>query len=95
MKITANMEQALMEARASGVVHAGKSVDWRGRTSRHAASTLRALAQRGLLSLAISPDGGMMGRLTEDGTSTVTLLASGNGLLRSLAGACGGFGDAR
>jgi len=87
MKLTVNMEQALMEARASGAVHAGKSVDRRGRMSRHAASTIRALARHGLLSLAISSDGGMMGRLTGDGINTVTLLASGNGLLRSLAGA--------
>ena len=87
MKLTAKMEYALNEAKASGVVFAGANTDRRGRITRHAVSTLRALHARGLLKLEISPDGWMMGCLTEQGDAAAVLLASGNGLLRSLAGA--------
>ncbi len=85
--LTQKMEFALNEAKASGAVFAGHSVDRRGRRIQHAASTLGALARRGLLALSIGPDGGMMGRLTPEGENTVVLLQSSNGLLRSLGGA--------
>jgi hypothetical protein len=83
-ELTLKMQQALLEAKASGSVFAGNNVDRRGRMMRHAASTLRALASRGLLTLNIGPDGGTMGRLTKRGENSAVLLMSGNGYLESV-----------
>lgn len=60
--ITPSMTKALEFAQRHGAVHAGANVK-RGHVVRFPASVLRALERRGLLSLQISPDGGMMGTL--------------------------------
>ncbi len=83
--ITLKMQQALLEAQAEGLVTTGRREDARGRVSRHAPSTLRALADRGLARIEHLPTGGITARLTQDGEHTVVLLESGNPFLVSLA----------
>jgi LDH2 family malate/lactate/ureidoglycolate dehydrogenase len=59
--LTVSMEKALAWARAHGVIFAGTNIR-NGCQVTFAASVIRALARRGLVTLAISPDGGMMAR---------------------------------
>lgn len=79
------MRQALLEAHATGAVCAGHSCDARGRVQNFPASTLRALATRGLATLDIGPDGTSIARLTEMGRATALLLRSGNAFLMHAA----------
>jgi hypothetical protein len=62
--LTDAMRKALELARDEGAVYAGQNVRRGGLVSKVNSSVLRALERRGLLKLQISPDGGMMGRLT-------------------------------
>lgn len=82
--LTLSMVYALRNAKADGSVVAGASCDRRGRLTRTAASTLRALAARGLVALSLSSDGGMAARLTDEGRNTLVLLDSGNGYLEAM-----------
>ena len=59
--MTPKMIEALTIANDTGGVIAGLTVI-DGRSVRISASTIRALASRGKLTLHLSPDGGMMGR---------------------------------
>jgi hypothetical protein len=52
-------------------VCAGASCDERGSRTFHAASTLRALERRGFVSVQLSPDGGMMARITDAGRAAL------------------------
>lgn len=62
--MTTAMQKAINMAKAQGgYIIAGHSVSAKGSTVRVSASTLRALAKRGVMTLHIGPDGGMMGRL--------------------------------
>jgi len=63
--LTSEMERVLEIAIGEGFVCAGAYYTNRGSRERDiAASTLRALASRGLLAVGLSPDGGMCGRPT-------------------------------
>ena len=65
--LTPRMVTALRIASEKVKVSAGLDVTPSGQSVRIAASTLRALEQRGLVTLCLSSDGGMAARLTEDG----------------------------
>lgn len=68
MVITQSMEKALMLAARNGAVFAGGGNEVaRGSCCSLSAITIKALAARGWVTLQISPDGGMMGRITEAG----------------------------
>lgn len=68
--MTQPMELALKLAARNGAVFAGKGNEVaRGSATSVEATTIRALALRGLLDTSIGPDGGMMGRLTEAGAA--------------------------
>ena len=82
--LTAKMIYAMRIAKLDGGVVAGKSIDRRGSVCTVFASTLRALASRGLVRLSIGPDGGMAATLTADGANSLTLIDSGNGFLVSV-----------
>lgn len=58
---------ALQAASESGAVCAGYNTRRNGSRFYVAYPTLRALHRRGLLALVISPDGGVMGRITDAG----------------------------
>jgi len=81
--LTDKMVYAMRIAKVDSGVVAGKSIDWRGSVCVVFASTLRALASRGLMTLSIGPDGGMAASLTAKGENCLTLIDSGNALLAS------------
>ncbi len=64
--LTYSAEKVLAIAARDGAVIAGKS-EHRGAVERVSASTIQSLAADGLVTLGLSPDGGVMGRLTEAG----------------------------
>jgi len=59
-ELTPKMQQILDLVTKRGGMFAGHDVDDRGWQINVPASTLRALEKRGLITLSISPDGGMM-----------------------------------
>lgn len=64
--LTPAMKQAVELARRNGAVFAGFGNEIsRGSCTTVAASTIAALVRRGILTKRISPDGGMMGVLTQ------------------------------
>lgn len=73
MKKSNKLTTAQLAALASnnnGAVFAGNTVS-KGSVVRVNASTVMALARRGLVALAISPDGGMVGHLTDAGRAVL------------------------
>lgn len=67
----ASADALLIAARDGGCVIAGKS-EHNGCVERVSALTIKSLANYGLVTLRISPDGGMMGQLTETGKLMAT-----------------------
>jgi hypothetical protein len=59
MTLTKTMRTAMEWVERDGFVYAGSNVH-KGRVYYVAASTLRGLANRGLVALHVNPDGGMM-----------------------------------
>ncbi len=72
-------ERMLVALRIAGQkrdVCAGLDFDHVGRSARIYASSLRALARRGLVTLHIGTEGGMAASITEAGRDTLVLLNS-------------------
>lgn len=72
--LTLHAWRALAIAHAAGAVVAGYQIE-RGSRTRVQASTIQSLARQGLVTLDISPDGGMQGRLTEAGRAAIAAQA--------------------
>jgi hypothetical protein len=60
--LTEKMQAALNQAVATGTVFTGKNFNGKGGYFTVSASTIKALANRGLLRLETDPDGDVMGR---------------------------------
>lgn len=65
--MTDKMVETLAKLAARGFLMAGHGDNGKGSLERIAASTLRALAARGYAELSLSPDGGMMAKVTYNG----------------------------
>lgn len=57
------MEKAIEIAKRNGAVFAGKNGNGKGGLVTVSASTIRGLELRGLVTVSIGPDGGMMTKL--------------------------------
>ena len=64
------------EREGDGCVFAGRSVTRRGSVFEVAASTIRALERRGLVTTSISPDGGVMATITDAGRAALAEVSS-------------------
>ncbi len=67
MNLTGPMMIVLARAVERGGVVAGTGGDGKGSTERNSPSAMRALERRGLVTLHLSPDGGMACRPTDAG----------------------------